>query len=77
MPPRRFEDSAATTARPTCWPDGFLGFYEDRYQPLVRVAALILRRRDVAEEVVQEAWCRWPHAGTPSTIPSPTRVPPW
>lgn len=54
MPPRRPENSAATSARMTSWPEGFLAFYADRYQPLLRVAALILRRRDVAEEVVQD-----------------------
>lgn len=54
MPPRRLENTTATSARPSSWPEGFSEFYADRYQPLVRVSALILRRRDVAEEVVQE-----------------------
>lgn len=54
MPPRPLQQAASTSTDPSSWPEGFLVFYTERYQSLVRVSALILRRRDVAEEVVQE-----------------------
>ena len=71
MPPSRPENSTATSTRRASWPEGFVEFYEDRYQPLVRVAALILRRRDVAEDVVQEVMvqmaARWDRIDHPVT----------
>lgn len=71
MPPSRPENSTATSTRRASWPESFVEFYEDRYQPLVRVAALILRRRDVAEEVVQEVMvqmaARWDGIDHPVT----------
>lgn len=54
MPPRPLDQATSTATDLSSWPEGFLAFYTDRYQSLVRVSALILRRRDVAEEVVQD-----------------------
>jgi RNA polymerase sigma factor (sigma-70 family) len=49
------EQQAAISMEPG-WPDTFEGFYLDRYEPMVRLAALITRRRGVAEDIVQDVF---------------------
>lgn len=52
---RSDEQQTATSIRPG-WPETFEGFYLDRYEPMVRLAALITRRRGVAEDIVQDVF---------------------
>lgn len=40
----------------TEWPTEFVELYEDRYQPMVRYAYLLVGTTEVAEELVQEAF---------------------
>jgi RNA polymerase sigma factor (sigma-70 family) len=49
------EQQTATSIR-SGWPGAFEGFYLGRYEPMVRLAALITRRRGVAEDIVQDVF---------------------
>lgn len=40
------------------WPTSFVALYRSQYEPMVRLAYLMLGSRNVAEEVVQEAFVR-------------------
>ena len=53
--PRSDEQQVATSIT-SGWPETFEGFYLDSYEPMVRLAALITRRRGVAEDIVQDVF---------------------
>lgn len=71
MPPRPYQRTMSLSRDVSSWPEGFVAFYTDHYQSLVRVSALILRRQDVAEEIVQEVMVqmasRWATVDHPVT----------
>lgn len=58
----------ATPASP--WHDDLPVLYGQRYEPMVRVAYLLTGHRDVAEELVQDAfvslWRNWDHVTVPA-----------
>jgi RNA polymerase sigma-70 factor (sigma-E family) len=60
----------ARLATPSSTPIGFVALYGDRYDPMVRLATLLVDRPDVAEEIVQDAFAaiyeRWEHVDTPA-----------
>lgn len=45
-----------TATADRCWPEEFVDFYDTNYAAMVRVATLITMRRQLGEEVVQEAF---------------------
>jgi DNA-directed RNA polymerase specialized sigma24 family protein len=53
---RRSDEQQTATSIRSGWPETFEGFYLDRYEPMVRLAALITRRRGVAEDIVQDVF---------------------
>ena len=63
------EGTAAATA-PTPWPADLAEVYRDRFVDLVRLAYLLTGRRDVAEELTQDAFiaaaARWDSIERPS-----------
>src|SRR5438067_8116017 len=66
------EREAALRAIPTptdVAPLGFVALYRDQYDPIVRLAALLVDRPEVAEEIVQDAFAiafeRWDHMDAP------------
>lgn len=54
---------------PTVWPDALVGLYRDEYTAMVRFAYLLTGSREVAEELVQEAFVQvhrgWARAVNP------------
>lgn len=63
------EQRVDAAARAHRWPAGFVDFYHEHYQAMVRLATLITMRRDLGEEVVQETFLaardRWPDVRQP------------
>lgn len=51
------------------WHDDILTLYRERYEPMVRLAYLLTGNRDVAEEIVHDAFVavhrNWDHATSP------------
>ena len=51
-------------------PIGFVALYRDRYDAMVRLAALLVDRTEQAEEIVQDAFAalyeRWDHVDVPA-----------
>jgi RNA polymerase sigma-70 factor (sigma-E family) len=60
----------AALSAPASTPIGFVALYRDRYDAMVRLAAMLVDRVDVAEEVVQDAFAavyeRWANVDTPA-----------
>jgi RNA polymerase sigma-70 factor (sigma-E family) len=58
-----------TATPPTPWPAELVALYQERWEPMVRVATVLLGVRAEAEEVVQEAFAAL--AGRWSTVEHP------
>jgi len=60
----------AVIGRTETAPLGFVALYRDQYDGLVRLAALLVDRTELAEEVVQDAFAiayeRWDHIDAPA-----------
>jgi RNA polymerase sigma-70 factor (sigma-E family) len=60
----------ATHQRSEATPIGFVALYSDRYDAMVRLAAMLVDRVELAEEIVQDAFAavyeRWEHIETPA-----------
>jgi RNA polymerase sigma-70 factor (sigma-E family) len=60
----------ATLATPSSTPIGFVALYGDRYDAMVRLAAMLVDRVELAEEIVQDAFAavyeRWERIDTPA-----------
>lgn len=60
----------ATHQRSDVAPIGFVALYSDRYDAMVRLAAMLVDKVELAEEIVQDAFAavyeRWEHIDTPA-----------
>jgi RNA polymerase sigma factor (sigma-70 family) len=60
----------ATHQRAEATPIGFVALYSDRYDPMVRLAVMLVDRIELAEEIVQDAFAavyeRWEHIDVPA-----------
>jgi RNA polymerase sigma-70 factor (sigma-E family) len=55
-PPLRLVAPPRATAPAEAWPAAFVDLYQDRYQPMVRYASLLVGSTERAEELTQEAF---------------------
>ena len=73
----RADPGSASTTPPVDRADGFEALYAEEYEPMLRIAFLLVDSTDLAEEVVHDAFAkvyeRWHQADQPRRLPAHLR----